>query len=181
MTDLPANQPREWFPGVLTGPRVAIAISADEVETVRDMIARMYRRTYARERAAAVLRDLDVRVGALGALEPDRPEVVPVQPEDLDLLRKAHEALRDEYTGACTSEINAFFVALDRRLGAAQIRIAAAGEMDHADIPAQRHPDDHTVTAVILDEIDAASQLPDADPEPRTRRPRWSFWPRAPR
>lgn len=162
MTD--TSKPRDWFPGVHTGPRVAVAVSADEMATVRAMIDDVPRYLgHVNETARAVMRDLDVRFGALRELT-GRAREVPLQPNELVILRATFEAYHRE-RGALQANptYSALFVELDRRLGAAQIKAVESGEMD---LPGR---DDFCDPVDLGDDF---FDLPPAPPQPLVPQPR---------
>lgn len=142
----PSDQPaaRQWFPGIETGPRVAIPLSSTDVDTMRGMLEATPIGRMQVAAAAKVLRDLDVRAGALAELvtDPD-PELtdmdgsrtirgIPLLPDEHDTLRAAYDAYLHMATPA--RNIINMFADFDRRIGAAQARLAVGGDLEDADI-----------------------------------------------
>lgn len=150
MTDQPTtNQPRDWFPGAETGPRVAISVNSVDLEILRDMIDNTRFGVLQIAASRRVLRDLYIREGAIAELTDDdqgltdevgarRIAGIPLQPDEFEILRESHDSYRAGRNVGAGRHIDDLFIALDRRYGAAQIKLAGAGGLsDDADFPTQ--------------------------------------------
>lgn len=156
------NEPVDWFPGVHTGPRMAITITPDEIDVLRRTIED---HSYPGDKFAAVLilQDLQVRVGAVRQLDADHVRVPLLfnEFEQLRLFLREYERYRDKRQLAPVRQL---FTELHQRLGAEQMRRAASGEMTAGEVG-------HDETFYDGQDVDLATELRSQ----RNLRPRFGF------
>lgn len=174
MTD-PSEPPRiDWFPGVRTGPVVGVGMTTSEIDLLRDMLDDcpnfMDSHIYG---ARLALRDLDVRIGALGELDASGTHEVVLRRSEHDALRLAFDDYRRyRSAGPRFREVDQLFTQLDRRIGAAQVKLAQSGMMSEEHFP-------HRVV-IDVEDADWAPPGPRNSPERilDTGTPRRRRWPR---
>jgi hypothetical protein len=120
--------------GLIGGPPQAVHITANEFETIREMVEGMPG-GFGGNEAALLVRELDVRFGAAESLYDQAPRPgelrAPITPDERDILRWVYDLYRfPEYRNRYGTEspYGRLMIALDRRLGAAQARLIGAGE-----------------------------------------------------
>jgi hypothetical protein len=171
VTENPERPRIDWFPGVHTGPTVGVGLTVSEIDLLRKMIDSCPQFMDSNLTPARhVLRDLDVRIGALGELDAAGAREVVLQPhEHLYLTRAFDEYRRYRDKAPLYPQVAELFVQLDRRMGAAQIRLAQSGMMSEEHFPGR-------VGDIVVDDDGGGDWTP---PPPRNRQPLLgSRWPR---